>query len=310
MDADDRMTCRVSDLPLVRYGETEWLRDRVVDLGVPVAEGRANSELLYGSTFPRDAAVLGVLHDATIELDLHAREQDLPAPDAGTIEEEFFGRLLDGKPHRDGWPRGDHVHGRLAALEAEHGVAPQAFLGTEAYGRPVTDYIADIAETRAADWNPLGGTDEVETERWVETDWLSGRADIVADGTVRETKMVAARDPELPRERDLYQAAIYAVMADAETYTVDYPVQGEEYGHETDIGETYRMVMEDRFALGDMVHELREAQAAGIADATGIEREPYEDAGAYRDRAAETYDGDLAEVLEPVTRDAAAGVVG
>ncbi len=297
----------VSDVRTVRYGEPDWLRERVVDHGLSIDPGRRNSDVLYGG-FPADGAVLGAVHDATVELDLHARQQDLPGPDPDRVT-RFLDGMLDGTVPSHRLPRGGHVQDAVAGLARDHGVDASSLLDRAAYGRPVRDYLQDIGTHRAEGWNPLRGAGTVDTEAWLEDGGMRGRADLLVDGAPRELKVVARRDPSLPRDRDVYQAELYGAMAGADRAVVDYPVQGETVTVAVDADDVYDRALADVAALRGMARDLRERQADGLAERTGVPRRDDEPPAAYRDRAAEMAGDDITGIMMTVTRDAAHEVV-
>lgn len=301
----DEPVFRASDLPVVRHGRDAWVRERVVDYGVPVREGERNSEVLYGG-FPVDGALAGLVHDMVVELDLHARAQPLEAPDADRVRERFFDPLLEAKPvdAERRYPRGGHVPRKIAALEETYGVAPGEIGERESYGTRVDGLLDAAAEDRAERWNPLKGRAAVETEVRLEGAGVRGRADVVTPREVRDVKVTSG---DVPRDRDLYQAEIYAELAGRAVATVDYPVQGERVSRVVDRDDVHARMLEDQDRLSGMVERFRADQVRELEERTGVARDGASPAE-YRDRAEREYGDGFDGVAVRATRAAAEGI--
>lgn len=296
---------RASDLPVVRHGRDAWLRERVVDYGVPVREDERNSDVLYGG-FPEEGALAGLVHDMVVELDLHARAQPLETPDPERVREKFFDPLLEAKPVDAArrYPRGDHIPRKVAALEETYGVPPAEVPDRESYGRTVDAMLDAAAEHRAEDWDPLRGTAEVRTEARLEGFGVRGRADVITPRTVREVKTATGA---VPRDRDVYRAEIYTGLAGRATAVVDYPLEGETHSRVVDRDDVHARMLEDQERLAGIVEAFRGRQVRELEARTGVERGD-ESPGAYRERAASEYGDGFEEVAERATRAAAEGI--
>ncbi|MFB6076675.1 MAG: hypothetical protein ABEK12_00915 [Candidatus Nanohaloarchaea archaeon] len=74
---------------------------------------------------------------------------------------------------------------------------------------------------------------------------------MVVDGTVHERKIAPTADEaDLPRDRDIYQAVIYAALNGSQDVVVDYPVQGVTAERAVDPVEVYQRVLDNRIAPG------------------------------------------------------------
>jgi hypothetical protein len=293
---------RVSDLPTWRYGEEQWKKEAVVHHGLQITDEHSNKDELYGK-FPEEGALLAFLHDLTIELDLQAYHGQPPSPPKQSIR-SFMDEVIMGIKGKDELPHGNHMKKEIGGLQEDYGIPFYTLIDSsaEAYGKSVTAYMDEIAESRADDWSPLDGAEEVEAEAWLEGRGLRGKADIIVDDTVREVKVVAG-NPSLPRVKDLYQAIIYANLAGAERIEVDYPVQGvtaERRIEDIEIPAAYRITM-DRNQMGRAVRDLRIEQAENLREITG---EPFiegENAREYRDRVEKAYRGDFRQAMRDAT---------
>jgi hypothetical protein len=213
-------------------GRDDFIKQAIMDKGLQIREEgdhpvRENSQIL-GKEFPEEAAVKGLVHDASVNL--YSREPGFRNLDADPSAEEILG-ILEGSV-KGTVQATSEVRNRVNSLETQYGIAPDEILDYEFDsgsfgGHTVSDLLEAVAEYRHENWvDDTFGFMGVKPEETVFADGLSGRIDLLYMGSgdipdqIGEIKM-----GEEPSRYDEFQTSAYWLMNGDEgaRAMIDYP---------------------------------------------------------------------------------------
>ncbi|MFB6241543.1 MAG: hypothetical protein ABEJ36_01930 [Candidatus Nanosalina sp.] len=212
----------------LELGRDDFVKQAVVDDGIPIerggeAPGRSNSTILFGK-FPEEAAVKGLVHDATVNLyrkELGFRELREP-------EKEDINRILEGgiKGTRDATHELKHS---ISNLEKKYGIAPDQLLDYRfSSGETVSDLLGKVGEYRHGTWREdTAGFERVDAEKSEFENGLSARMDLLYRGAGKSSDQI--REVKMKDETSIYdefQASAYWLVNGDENaeLVVEYPL--------------------------------------------------------------------------------------
>ncbi|MFB6265501.1 MAG: PD-(D/E)XK nuclease family protein, partial [Candidatus Nanohaloarchaea archaeon] len=266
----------------------------------------------------------GLLHDAVQEL--YRKELEFEKLDQDPDTGEILAGLVRGEEHTEL----DGVDRRWNSLWRE--LDPSTVLDRNIYGESLHNLVKEIARNRK---ESPDAAEIVENEFELQTSaevgngyTVGGRADRVVGfaGEQRDTEVweqkIVTRGSDLPRQRHLYQAGMYAYLLEEDPHSaawiedpqpyVDYPVQGsripvrsKEAPSELGVSEVEDMMEEDIRKLESQIGELQEEQIFRIEDRTGLRKREEEDLRDFRNRVDTSMNYEIAETqVEEATREA------
>ncbi|MFB6294943.1 MAG: hypothetical protein ABEI97_04235 [Candidatus Nanohaloarchaea archaeon] len=273
---------RVTDLVAHRYGGTSERREKLARYAAPIEPDSpvSNRDVLFGEV-PLHVAVAGVAHDATLQL--YLKDLEFAALDVDPGEEEvrdFLDDLVTGKDHRS-----TYLRDRLVTVHREYGVPVEDLPRRTVAGRQLGEFLDDLSHRYVTDGTNRSQVLDRTVDVDVDSRRVTGRADMVVETTqgreVWEEKVTGRSD--VPADRHVYQANIYAWHLDAEP-VVDYPVQGEQHRPDDDPAEVSDAMLDDILGFAEDVHRVRQRQTAEIQERTGIDHRDGETLEEYRER--------------------------
>ncbi|MFB6182664.1 MAG: hypothetical protein ABEI78_01235, partial [Candidatus Nanohaloarchaea archaeon] len=307
-----------------RFGDKDRKFSSIVDKGINIdlEQEKRNSEILY-EEFPEDAALAGLIHDLTIQLEASEPNWfDLPEqPDFNDI----MINALSGKDSLGTDTGRNQVKQRIDELNKEYGINPSKLMEEEFFGTKITEAINSISDYRSdfwrEDWSNLRRTGlpiegkPIETEKYLKDDDMNiaGKADLLAHrlsgDEIREIKIRSS--DKVVKPEDEYQVAVYSMLEeDADKVTLEYPLQGlqiEENEFSKSLDEWYEMIKEDKDSLRSVVDRFLDFQERklgyDLSRSSDLSRRESEGIRNYRDRIVEN--GELDEnKVEHITENA------
>lgn len=212
----------------LELGRDDIIKSAIVNDGLPIREDEGfpvsdNSSILFGG-FPRDAAVKGVVHDASVNLYSQETEfNTLGQEPSDTEVMEILEGSVEGRRKAT-----SELSGRVNRLERNYGIRPDEITAYEFNsGETVQDLLRQVSRYRGEVWSDEADQfSGVEAEVPVFDSGMSGRIDLLTtrqDGTdqVRELKL-----GEETSRYDEFQTSAYWLMHDQEDAeaVIEYPL--------------------------------------------------------------------------------------